>query len=319
MKKLLSIGLSIVLTLSFGYTVSAQQSAMVPSVDDVYNSTLYRYDVSEKTVASFTVKSFLERNNYNFQKSSEESYLPYYTPEGLTESHLPAISQRHLLGSWTAINPATSAPYRTTVYIQCELNGTLLRGTGFMIGPCAVATAAHVIFDIDTDEFVENAVVFPARTNNSTPYGSANASAYMIPTGYSDSGNSNNYDWGIIELESNIGDTVGYMGIATKTSSYNGTSISLTGYPATVSGNTTRVMYRSDGTISNSATYTLSSTNTNTSGGMSGGPVYYNKSGAGYTAIGIISGGNNSGTQNKFARITREVFDLFGTYRDIRV
>ncbi len=48
MKKLLSIGLSIVLTLSFGYTVSAQQSAMVPSVDDVYNSTLYRYDVSEK-------------------------------------------------------------------------------------------------------------------------------------------------------------------------------------------------------------------------------------------------------------------------------
>lgn len=318
MKKLLSIGLSIVLTLSFGYTVSAQQSAMVPSVDDVYNSTLYRYDVSEKTVTSFTVKNFIENNNYDFQKSSDESYLPYYAPEGLIEDHLPAISQRHLLGSWTAINPATSAPYRTTVYIQCQRGDTTYRASGFMIGPCAVATAGHVIYNIASGEYIEDAVVFPARANTTNPYGSATAASFVIPAEFSEDGN-NNYDWGIIELESNIGDTVGYMGLATKTSTYNGTSISLTGYPATVSGNTTRIMYRSDGTISNSSTYTLSSTDTNAFNGMSGGPVYVYKSDKGYTAIAIISRGNNSGTKNIFTRITREVFDLFGTYRNIRV
>lgn len=130
------------------------------------------------------------------------------------------------------------------------------------------------------------------------------------------------YDWAIIELNSNIGDSVGWLGLRYQGSSYNNTSISINGYPSTVDGNTTRIMYRSDGTISSSYTRLLRSTDTNLIGGMSGGPVYIYSSSSGYTAIAIATSGvttSSDSKYNRFVRITQDVYNDLVEYRSVRV
>lgn len=238
-------------------------------------------------------------------------------------------SPRYLLGNWTPINPATGGRYRNTVYIEADTANGTIRGTGFMIGPSAVVTAAHMVYDtgFGGDNFIESGTVFPAHTDSSNPYGSSNIVGIIVYDAWTDDRDIE-HDWAIIELDSNIGDNVGWLGLRYQSGSYNGTSISINGYPKYVDidndgdDEITEVMYRSDGTISSSYTRLLRSVDTNTGGGMSGGPIYYYSSSSGYTAIAIHSGSakTSSGSKfNNFVRITKDVYNDLVEYRNRRV
>ena len=283
--------------------------------------TKLRFDMESRTVQEVGDIATSKIESYT-TRTSDSGYSPEYSVDVLDADS--GANARHLLGDWDAINPATGGRYRNTVYIQVTApNGSSYRGTGFMIGPSAVATAAHVVYNTKYggDNYAESGIVFPARDDGSTPYGSSAITGIIVYDAWTDDTDAE-YDWAIIELNSNIGDNVGWLGLRYQGGSYNGTSISINGYPSTVNGNTTRIMYRSDGTISSSYTRLLRSVDTNTNGGMSGAPIYIYSSSSGYTAIAIHSASakTSSGLKfNLFVRITQDVYNDLVEYRSIRV
>lgn len=282
------------------------------------NQIYYHYDAKTNKVTQFTHKELKERNSplKSTSISSEDTdvlSIPEYVPEHLPREVPSQPEERVLLGSWTEINPATSGQHRNTVYISYRKNGNNCRASGFMIGPAAVVTSGHVLYS--GGNYATNIVVTPARADSSTPYGSAEYSGIVVNSDWVDDGNSN-YDWGIIELETNIGDNVGWLGLETKLTSYNNQSIKINGYPGEVKGETKQTMYRTSGTICSSKTYKLLSDDTNTIDGMSGGPLYYYSSDTGYTAIGLVKGAENG--KNSFIRFTRSLYNLLVSYRDYR-
>ncbi len=277
---------------------------------------LYQYEVATGEVTALDIEEVIKTNTQQqeYREQGAES-VPEFVPDGLSSNPPTNISARLLLGEWEAVNNATNGQYRNTVHLAVSKGGKTYQATGFMIGPNAVATCGHVIYS--NSNYATNIVVTPARANNSTPYGTANATHYVMSTGWIDDGDSE-YDWGIILLDSNIGESVGYLGLRWQSASYNNTNIIINGYPGTVGNNTNnKIMHYSTGKISSSATRILYSNNTNLDEGASGGPVYFYSSSSGYTAIAIAMGATS--TSNAFVRITEELYDIFVSYRNSRV
>ena len=286
----------------------------------------YKFNVETRTLQEINELYYNDEVGTYISGFSTDDKLvsPSYVPEGLTADPPESYSPYYLMGNWTAINPATDGQHRNTVHIRITApNGRQYIGSGFMIGPSAVATTAHTIYNTayGGDFFASSAIITPARADSSAPYGSASASQFVVYNFWTEDQDVE-YDWAIIELNSNIGDSVGYLGLQYQSGSYAGKSVMLNGYPGQVNGVQTQIMYQSNGSISNSYDKLLRSTNTNVDSGMSGGPVYYHSETSGYTAIALIQGAvsTSSGTRyNRFVRITSEVYNDFVAYRNIRV
>ncbi len=314
MKKMI---VSYVLIFTIMMVSLGNSSASAISADNTEHKQIYRYDVSTGEVSTVKRQDVItKKQTVQTRRTGDGEEVASVNP---CLSTIPEPSPRHLLGSWTRVNsPRVSSQYRSTVYITYTKNGNTCRATGFMIGPRAVATCGHVVYSPNTNTYASNVVVYPAYSDSITPYGSATGTAFLINEGWYED-NSSEYDWAVIELNSNIGDTVGYMGFRWQGSSYNGTNFMSNGYPALVGGTDNYYMYRSNGTVTTTYTRVLYSNNTNSAEGMSGGPVYIESETAGYVAIALISGGTQSGTNNTYIRITEEVYDLFVSCRNDRV
>ena len=296
---------------------------------DIMNSTdenikmEYDYATQTFTILSSDVRQTEENSarSNNYSKTSAE-----YVPDTLSSLSPSDISVAADFGDWYTVSDATAGRYRNTVRILARgEDGGTGYGTGFMIGPAAVATAAHCIYgeDFGDDCIPTSITVIPApyyEANPSNPSISATATGFIVNGKWTNDFDPE-YDWAIIKLNANIGNNVGWLGLRYQESSYNNTSIRAQGYPAIINGNFNTVMYYTDGTITSSQTRILRSTNTCTAGGMSGGPVYYYSSNTGYTAIALIKGAApaSSPTYNAFTRITEEVYDSFVSYRNYSV
>ncbi|MDE6732782.1 MAG: trypsin-like serine protease [Oscillospiraceae bacterium] len=223
--------------------------------------------------------------------NGEDLVEPYYLDHGRTLVEYPYNNEM----------------CRNTVYIQTTYTDSktgikfISNGTGFMIGPNAVATAGHIVYkrgEPDGDFFVGNATVVPAHNAgaNSHPYGAAHATYFYCGGGWAYNGDYSD-DWGIIELDTNIGNKTGWLGLQWQKSYKSGTSVRENGYPAEVNGQINKSPITGDrdqyiryGTVkSSSKTNMLESTDMFASSGDSGGPCYIYSSDAGYTAIGIAS------------------------------
>lgn len=316
MKKILSIFIAMYTLVFTTFNVSATNT-----ISSKKSSTKLRFDMATRTVQEVDDDLVSETESYT-SRTFDGEYSPEYSVDSLDNDSI--INPQYLLGNWDAINPATGGQYRNTVFILVTApNGSSHAGTGFMIGPSAVATAAHVVYNTNFggDNYIESGKVYPAFADGSTPYGSAAITEIVLYNAWTED-HDIEYDWAIIELNSNIGNNVGWLGLKYQSDSYNGTSISINGYPSTVNGNLNRIMYRSDGTITGSYTRLLRSTNTNLFEGMSGGPVYIYSSNSGYTAIAIATSAvkTSSGSKyNRFVRITQEVYTELIKYRNKEV
>lgn len=283
------------------------------------------YDYATQT---FTVLSSDERQmeensgrSSNYSKTSAE-----YVPDTLSSIPPSDISVAADFGDWHTVSDATAGRYRNTVRILARgEDGGIGYGTGFMIGPAAVATAAHCIYgeDFGDDCIPTSITVIPApyyETNPSNPSISATATGFIVNSKWTNDFDFE-YDWAIIKLNANIGNNVGWLGLRYQESSYNNTAIRVQGYPFSINGVFNTTMYYTDGTITSSQTKTLKSNNTCTAGGMSGGPVYFYLSGYGYTAIALLQGAApaSSPTHNVFTRITEDLYNDFVSYRDYSV
>lgn len=172
-----------------------------------------------------------------------------------------------------------------------------------MIGPNAVATAGHVVYDserYDDSHWLTNISFYPAFNNGTLkrPYGSAKciearcSSNWVNNHDYSD-------DWGIIILDSNIGNQTGWLGLQWQSAPYSDTQVWVNGYPEMVNGISNRVLdgesvycdqYIRSGTVTTTSEKNiLESKNMFASKGDSGGPCYIYSQEYGYVVIGISS------------------------------
>ena len=94
-----------------------------------------------------------------------------------------------------------------------------------MIGPNALATAAHNLYSIKEKAYVKSVNVAPARSDNSKPFGSENVSASSMIVSDSYLAGTSSEDWAIITLKNNLGTKTGWLGLHWQSSNYSSSQL----------------------------------------------------------------------------------------------
>lgn len=181
--------------------------------------------------------------------------------------------------------------------------------TGWFIGPRTVATAGHCVH---TDEhgtgWATSIKVYPGCDGAYKPYGYSSAHRLFSVTGWTKH-KYKNYDYGAIQLNSPLGDTVGWFGFHTDSGSdLDEITVRITGYPGdkpygtmwTDKDKTKRVWAR------------LLFYRVDTAGGQSGAPVYHQHGDCYPCSVAIHTrpvASDPYGDYNLGVRITGSVFD----------
>lgn len=214
------------------------------------------------------------------------------------------------------------SPYSSIGVVVATFGETATRSTAFLISPNVALTAGHNLFDGDSYAWATS-VTFYAGANGTLESAQATANAVEIivskPWKTQDSGK-DNYDWGLIRLDSNIGNTCGYFDFQFVPHSMANMSVTLTGYP---SMNNTSVfnMYQATGAITSCTEYRFEC-RIDASSGQSGSPVYYyDSSMQKYRAVGIYIGSyENSGSSTDYnvgVRFTSSLYSFVLAYKNV--
>ena len=132
----------------------------------------YDFDTKEESIEEIIV----ETNSFTDGETTA-GYFPNGKISDIDLSDLYAIIGSNDI---TVVDNPTATPYCSTVCLQITTNnGGTNYGSGFMIGPNALATAAHNLYSIKEKAYVKSVNVAPARSDNSKPFGSENVSNYL--------------------------------------------------------------------------------------------------------------------------------------------
>ncbi len=167
----------------------------------------------------------------------------------------------------------TDLPYRATCRIKADVYGEELVASGYVAGPKIVVTAAHCVMNQkDNDAYFADWVAYPGYNNGSSYKGVSSGWAKVYYSSGWTSTHSTAYDWCICILNSDIGNTTGWLGTQSygSNSEMNGLSVRLLGYPLSVGDG--ECQYYTSGTISNTRDLYFESS-ARSVGGFSGGPV----------------------------------------------
>ncbi len=296
----------VVLLLALVYTcVFHSLDAIAKEKDYVF--TYYEYNSDTRS----EVLKTLDTSNQTSYSSYEHIYFDTYgnvisrwTPEynGLNSeaqhnvsSGFRPIAKTQYESDYTTIQNTTIAPYKYTGYIHYYVGDDPSTGdaiwnnaSAFLVGPNTLVTAGHCCYTTKNG-WTEQLYFYPAKDGSSMPYGSAERKSITVPSAWKNDGN-NNYDWGIVTLKTAIGNTTGWFGILTQTSSFVGTNVTMAGYPYTLTN--PYKMHSSSGSVAVCTDYKLYSSY-NTYNGASGSPIYTNSTG-GNTSIGVHTGYNSN-------------------------
>lgn len=214
------------------------------------------------------------------------------------------------------VSDTTVSPYKGIGYLYCEKPSSTegSRGTCSAFASNAAITAAHVVWDSDSDEYAQNIQLTFARNGSSKPYGTITTqpTEIIVPEQYKNT-QSTNYDYAILIY----GTTISNYRFGFKANVSSGTAVTITGYPkdtSTATGGTSNSyqQWTASGSLTASSTYTVSYT-IDTTGGQSGAPVYN----ASNQIVAIHHGGNSS--SNTARKLDSALFNLMyqiknGTY-----
>ncbi len=180
--------------------------------------------------------------------------------------------------------PNTTYPYSAVVsLIVQQTDGSYIQGSGVMISPNEVLTAAHVVDQAAAIEVVAGQAGLVA------PWGIDYAASWTYDPAFTTTPGSDlltqsqsQVDIGLIRLPDNLGDQTGWMGLQP---GYAGGSLTVTGYPASYNG----YMATESLPVAADPNYSVLDYANNAIGlGNSGGPLWVN-SGTGPQVVGVVS------------------------------
>lgn len=190
---------------------------------------------------------------------------------------------------------AATWPYSAVVYVVATFEGDIsFSGSGIMVGPNDVLTAAHVIYSADHGGLATNITVYPGADGQNLPYLSAVAQSVSYFEIFLDedgllSASASETDIALLGLTQNVGNNTGTfeLGRADATTNFN-----LTGYPGLYADSTGARMTNDTGTGYTDGFYDLLFYNSDlvSNPGNSGGPIWYSQGGTNYVG-GVVSTG----------------------------
>lgn len=189
-------------------------------------------------------------------------------------------------------------------------DGSRWIGTAWFIGPRTLATAGHVVYIKNSgvperDGWVSRISVMPGRNGSTLPYGVATSEIFHSVKGWTEDGHPD-FDYGAIQIPSNLGAEVGSLGFGVLTDTELRTTYgNLAGYPGDKPNGTQWYHHNQVASFTPRKVYY----DIDTVGGQSGSAVYKIGPDGDRTAFAIHAYGG--ATENSGARITRPVYDNF--------
>lgn len=279
MKIVLKI-VSIILVLSF----------ILGNISYAFNNTLQITSKDLETKEIITKKIETNEKRRSRVSLSTEPYIPN---EVIMPFKVQGEDEREKI-TWT-----DKFPYRAISYIESYWpDNSITQGTAFIFNKNVALTAGHCVYDKERGGWAKGITIWPGKRGEYNPFGTAKATRLHTATGYIENGIFA-LDWGVIELDKEIGNTTGWFGLTYKEGSVAGEFVSIAGYPAS----DTYFQYKASGTIE-SCSDDFMAYQIDTSGGQSGSPIYMNNT----QVIGIHTRGQ--GDANFGPRITRTLFDF---------
>jgi V8-like Glu-specific endopeptidase len=205
-----------------------------------------------------------------------------------------------------------NSPFRQICALRIRAkNGQLFVGTGWFIGPRAVATAGHCVYLHKEGGWAASIEVIPAKFGSSEPLGDMTASRFRAVDGWIDQKRPD-FDYGVILLDdSTAGDRLGWFEVLAEPDDHlKGALANISGYPA--DRDDANFQFFHARALSN-ATPTRIEYDIDTFGGQSGSPVWISTP-SGVAAVGVHTTG--AATGNSGTRITEPVIDNFLAWRD---
>ncbi|MBI4675562.1 MAG: serine protease [Chloroflexi bacterium] len=214
----------------------------------------------------------------------------------------------------TQITNTTVYPNSAIAHLEVDFPSGSGTCTGWFMSKNRLATAGHCVYDAGAGEWATSITVYPGRNGGSAPFGSYTAGMgdLYTNTGWTGTGNPK-YDYGLVKLGSDVGNTVGWFGYGwTSSDSFllNRKS-NVRGYPGDKSYGTLWTMKGKIQTVQKTRLFY----SIDTFGGQSGSPHYgkwstfCNPCSFGIHTYGV----GGSWTKNSSTRITKRVFNFLGS------
>jgi glutamyl endopeptidase len=232
-----------------------------------------------------------------------------------TKNKFPASPQstESIIGpdNRTQILDTTVYPNSAIAQLQMTFPGGALQCTGWFIDANRLATTAHCVYVAGYGGFFTSANVIPGRNGGSAPFGSYAAIYGTVPSRWVDTQNPK-YDYAVIELAEDAGDTVGWFGYGWNSDNtfFDGRKVSVRGYPGDKPYGT---LWTEAGKIK-VVKRTRFFYDIDTTAGESGAPLYGKWGTCKPCSFGIHNYGVDTvWTRNSATRITRKVFHFLDT------
>ncbi len=151
-----------------------------------------------------------------------------------TSNHVPANPQEMtpegIIGddNRERIEDTTTFPNSAVVYIQ--FNGRR-HCSGWLISRDTVVTAGHCVYNPSTQKWFHGLQISPGANGQERPFGTAQATQLWTDAQWIAKSDPRQ-DWGILKLDTPIGDQTGWFGMMWRDWSYDGETTNLRGYPA---------------------------------------------------------------------------------------
>lgn len=130
----------------------------------------------------------------------------------------------------TLVSDTTKSPWSAIGHVICDYGFEMALGTGALIGNKTVLTAGHVIYD-QTYGTPLSITFIPAQNGSDEPYGTIGSRSSYVPNEWKQG--SQDYDLGLIVLDTEIGKQTGFLQVAMEPDSFfSNQPLESAGYPA---------------------------------------------------------------------------------------
>ncbi len=319
MRKIFRSVLCVCVSIVVFFTCSVSTEAIVPGADQYVDYDVESFlVVSKDTIIGGTSAKWhnTELTTNALRNGVTTMSTPAYSGTmGVQGNNNQTISPNSVIGGDNRVQVAdtTQWPYRAIcsikVYWDTNNDGSVdktTKATGFLEGPSAVVTAGHVIYDPNKGGWCEYAEASFAQYYGTRPYGTIRSTTIHTSAAWINNCNTDQ-DWAIVEIESPIGNTVGWFGKLWTSGSLNGTTVTVTGYPGDKPSTT---MWTGSGVIKDSLSARLLH-DCDTGQGQSGAAILN----SGNQAVAIHTNGDSGDGCNEGTRITEWLYNLLEQYR----